>query len=193
MSYFSRLSDIVSCKLDDLIAAQDDPSAAISRIVSEIEEGLAGAKRSVTAAGASEERLKGELQERRQHAAWWGAKAREELARDHEEAARQALLRKREIEDLQAGLEQQLAAAVSTREHLSTTMRAIEARLAEALRKQHELSAASPEPAAKTAAAGGPSGSILPPTVDRARAAQIDAELEALRRELKGESSRGSK
>ena len=51
MSFFSRLSDIVSCKLDDLVAEQADPPAAMSRIISEIEEGLAGAKRSVTAAG----------------------------------------------------------------------------------------------------------------------------------------------
>ena len=182
MSFFSRLSDIVSCKLDDLMAEQVDPAAAMARIVSEIEEGLAGAKRSVTAAAKSEERLKAELEERRQQAAWWAAKARDELALDHEDAARQALLRKRETEDLQAGLEQQLAAAASTREHLSTTTRAIEARLAEARRKQQELNA--PQAPAQAHLPGTPRGSSLPPTVDRTRAAQIEAELEALRREL---------
>jgi phage shock protein A len=186
MSFFSRLSDIVSCKLDDLIAEQEDPPAAMSRIISEIEEGLAGAKRSVTAAGKSEERLKAELEERHKQAAWWGNKAREELAQDHEDAARQALLRKRETEDLEAGIEQQLAAASSTREHLSTTMRAIEARLAEARRKQHELQHPPAAPKRAASPASGPSGSNPPPTVDRMRAAQIEAELEALRRELKG-------
>ena len=35
-----------------------------------------------------EERLKAELEERSQQAAWWGNKAREELAGDKEEAAR---------------------------------------------------------------------------------------------------------
>ncbi len=187
MSFFSRLSDIVSCKIEDLIAEQGDPSAAMARIISEIEEGLAGAKRSVTAAGASEERLKAELEERRKQAAWWGTKARDELAGGHDDAARQALLRKRETEDLAAGLEQQLAAATSTREHLSTTMRAIDARLAEARRKQHELEtsvAASPtRPASR---AGGASASGPTPTIDRTRAAQVEEELEAMRRELKG-------
>lgn len=187
MSFFSRLSDIVSCKLDDLIARQGDPATAMAQIISEIEEGLAGAKRSVTAAGASEERLRAELEERRKQAAWWGNKAREELSQDHEDAARQALLRKRETEDLEAGLQQQLAAATSTREHLSTTMRAIEARLAEARRKQLELQAPAAAPPKRAASsAGGPSGSRLPASVDRARDAQIDAELESLRRELKG-------
>jgi phage shock protein A len=185
MSFFSRLSDIVSCKLDDLIARQGDPAAAMDRIVTEIEEGLAGAKRSVTAAGASEERLRAELDERRKQAAWWGNKAREELAQDHEDAARQALLRKRETEDLEAGLLQQLAAATSTREHLSTTMRAIEARLAEARRRQLELQAPAAPLRRAASASAGPSGSRLPATADRSRDAQIEAELEALRRELK--------
>jgi phage shock protein A len=187
MSFFSRLSDIVSCKLDDLISRQGDPTAAMDRIISEIEEGLAGAKRSVTAATASEERLRKELEERRKQAAWWGTKARDELAQDHEDAARQALLRKRETEDLEAGLQQQLAAAASTREHLSTTMRAIEARLAEARRKQFELQTPAAAPPRRAApSSSGPSGSRPPATLDRARDAQIEAELEALRRELKG-------
>jgi phage shock protein A len=186
MSFFSRLSDIVSCKLDDLIAEQVDPPAAMARIIAEIEEGLAGAKRSVTAAAGSEERLKAELDERRKQAIWWGNKAREELAADQEEAARQALMRKRETEDLEAGIEQQLAAATSTREHLTTTLRAIEARLSEARRRLHELKVPSAgETARPTAPKRGPSGSSLPSTIDRTRAAQIEEELEALRRELK--------
>jgi phage shock protein A len=186
MSFFSRLSDIVSCKLEDLIAEQVDPPAAMARIIAEIEEGLAGAKRSVTAAAGSEERLKAELEERRKQAAWWGNKAREEMAGDNEEAARQALLRKRETEDLEAGIEQQLAAATSTREHLTTTLRAIEARLSEARRRLHDLQAPSSGASAKPAAARrGPAGSSPPPTIDRTRAAQIEEELAALRRELK--------
>ncbi len=114
MSFFSRLSDIVSCKLDDLIGEQRDPTTAIARIISEIEEGLTGATRSVAAAGRAEERLQAELVERNQQAAWWGDKARQELAQDRDDAARQALLRKRETGDLVAGIEQQLAAATST-------------------------------------------------------------------------------
>ncbi len=185
MSFFSRLSDIVSCKLDDLIANQADPSVAMARIISEIEEGLAGAKRSVNSAGNSEERLRGELEERKKQAAWWGDKARQELAADDEDAARQALLRKRETEDLVAGIEQQLAAAGSTRMHLSTTMRAIEARLAEARRIHQELQFPGSAAAAPPAATAGQKASSQPPTIDRTRAAQIEAELDALRKELK--------
>ena len=185
MSFFSRLSDIVSCKLDELVSHQDDPSAAMARIISEIEEGLAGAKRSVAAAGNSEERLQGELAERKKQAAWWGDKARQELAADREYDARQALMRKKETEDLVAGIEQQIAAASSTRAHLTTTMRAIEARLAEARRIQQErLARGTTGPSAASTAAPLTSESFRPP-IDQARAAQIEAELEVLRKELK--------
>ena len=185
MSFFSRLSDIVSCKLDDLVASQADPAATMARIISEIEEGLAGAKRSVTAAGNSEDRLKTELEERTNQAAWWGEKARQELSADHEDAARQALLRKRETEDLVAGIEQQLAAAGSTRAHLTTTMRAIEARLAEARRIQSQLQFPGVERNAAESGVPSRKAGSPPPTIDRARDAQIEAELEALRKELK--------
>jgi phage shock protein A len=95
-------------------------------------------------------------------------------------------MRKRETEDLEAGIQQQLTAATSTREHLTTTLRAIEARLAEARRRLHELQTPSAAGSPRPAAAGrGPSGSAPPPTIDRTRAAQIEDELEALRKELK--------
>lgn len=185
MSFFSRLSDIISCKLDDLLANAEEPATAIDGIIAEIEEGRAGASRSVQSATSAEQRLRTELVERQGQAVFWGTKAREELSAGREDGARQSLLRKRETEDLVAGLEQQLAAAASTREHLSTTLRAIEARLAEARRRKGEL-------ATSTVAAGNPSkasrGRERPADgepIDRSRAAQIEEDLDALRRELR--------
>ncbi|MGQ0633970.1 MAG: PspA/IM30 family protein [Planctomycetaceae bacterium] len=181
MTYFSRLSDIISCKLEDLLADAPDPAAAVARIISEIEEGLAGAKRSVNSAANAEDRLRAELAERAAQVGYWAQQAREELLAGREDGARQALSRKKEAEDLQAGLEQQLAAATSTREHLTTTLRAIDARLAEARRRQQDLANG-----LKTA----PHGARVPHAgepapLDRSRAAQVEAELEALRKELR--------
>jgi phage shock protein A len=184
MSYFSRLSDIVTCSLEGMLANTDDRAAAIARIITEIEEGLTGARRSVQSATGAEQRLRTELVERSGQAAFWGKKAREELAAGREDGARQSLMRKRETEDLVAGLEQQLAAAASTREHLSTTMRAIEARLAEAQRRQRELQSPDAHPVTQTGAPRESIGTTSAPQVDRTRAAEIEADLEALRREL---------
>jgi phage shock protein A len=185
MTFFSRLSDIISCKLDDLLADAAEPAAAIDRIITEIEEGLAGARRSVQSATNAEQRLRMELVERQGQAVFWGTKAREELAACRDDGARQSLLRKRETEDLVAGLEQQLAAATSTREHLSTTLRAIEARLAEARRRKGELQTSAVTPATASDSQSVQDHALHAANIDRSRAAQIEEELEALRRELK--------
>jgi phage shock protein A len=185
MSFFSRLSDIISCKLDDLLANAGEPAAAIDGIIAEIEEGRAGASRSVQSATSAEQRLRTELVERQGQAVFWGTKAREELSAGREDGARQSLLRKRETEDLVAGLEQQLAAAASTREHLSTTLRAIEARLAEARRRKGELQTSTITAGNSSKPPRGKEQHADAATIDRSRAAQIEEDLDALRRELR--------
>jgi phage shock protein A len=75
------------------------------------------------------------------------------------------------------GLEQQLKAAHATREHLTTTLRALEARLSEARRRQLELEA-SPKARVGSSQSGGTAAE------DDPRAQEIETELEALRREL---------
>lgn len=190
MSFFSRLSDIISCNVNDLLGSAADPLRAVRQIISEMEEGLAGASRSANAASNSEQRLRSELDEHRAQVESWSAKAREQLIQKHEDQAREALIRKREIEDLLAGLEQQHAAAVATRDQLTTTLRAIGARLAEARRIEQALEAK--QPAAHVAGMIGrsaaptrdPTENRPVPALDPSRADQIEAELDALRREL---------
>ena len=199
MSYFSRLTDIVTCNLTELLAREAVPLDALRRIILEMEEGVSGARRSVATAAAAEARLAAEMNEHRTQIAYWTAKAREELGLGHEDQARFALLRKREIDDLIAGLQQQQAAATATREHLATTLRALEARLAETRRKQQALidqTAGAAGPADTDFQTGGETGikgaaraGVEQPGAspyDKARAAQIEAELDALRRELGG-------
>ncbi|MDZ4687170.1 MAG: PspA/IM30 family protein [Planctomycetaceae bacterium] len=180
MSYFSRLTDIVTCNLSELLAHAADQKMAIEQIIAEMEEGLAGAKRSVATATASEDRLYGEIHGHREQWAGWAAKAKEHLLAGREAEARQCLVRKREIEDLIAGLEQQHHAAMATRKHLSTIHRALEARLAEAIRRRAAIQAGVAHDDHQTACATAVS------TAADDRFSQIDAELEALKRELAG-------
>ena len=181
MSYFSRLTDIVTCNLTQLLNEAADPRAAIAEIITEMQEGLAGAQRSVNTASNSEQRLQREIDEHRQSAASWTTKAREHLAAGSETEARQCLMRKREVEDLIAGLEQQHKAAIATKQHLATMQRALEARLSEALRKREDLGIPPESPG--PASAGRFAVPSTTPVADDRRS-QIDAELEALKREL---------
>jgi phage shock protein A len=177
MNYFSRLTDIVTCNLNEILAREADPPAALKKIITEMEAGLAGARRAVTTAAANEERLGKELAELAQQAEQLTEEARNGLRADDESAARLALLRKQEVVDVVAGLEQQLKAAHATREHLTTTLRALEARLSEARRRQLELEA-SPKARVGSTKAGGAA------VEDDPRAQEIETELEALKREL---------
>ncbi|OYW12935.1 MAG: hypothetical protein B7Z55_17700 [Planctomycetales bacterium 12-60-4] len=159
MSYFSRLTDIVTCNLGDLLTRADDPKVAIQQLIAEMEEGLFGARRSVKTAADNEHRLYLEIQGHREQSESWSNKARESLRGQRDVEARQALLRKREVDDLIAGLQQQHGAAVATRQRAAMDS----GTLAEAV------------PAPNT-----------PQTlhVHDDRLSEVDAELEALKREM---------
>jgi len=181
MSFFSRLTDIVTCNLSQLLAQAEDPHAAIAEIIREMREGLSGAQRSVNTAGASEERLRLEIDSHRIQIDMWTGKAREQLLAGIETDARQSLLRKREVEDLIAGLAQQHRAAIATREHLATMQRALEARLAEALRRKESLGG----PIQEEAPSNVPSYLTAPHSITEDRHREVDAELQALKEEMR--------
>jgi phage shock protein A len=179
MSFFSRLTDIVTCNLSHLLDQAEDPHAAIAEIIREMREGLSGAQRSVNTASASEERLRIEIESHRTQIEMWTIKAREQLQSGIEAEARQCLLRKREVEDLIAGLSQQHKAAIATKDHLATMQRALEARLAEAIRRQEALGGIVSEAPSTT-----PAYLSTPHSVNQDLHREIDAELQALKQEL---------
>lgn len=184
MAFFSRLTDIVTCNLSDILARAESPQAALQQIIQEMEQGISGAQRSVKCAGDNEARLRAEVDEQRRQAAEWVEQARRDLALGDEAQARADLLRKHEVENLIAGLEMQLKAAAATREHLTTTFRALEARLADARRRLTAL-ASGEDPAA----AGAPEAARAAEHVGPSRVTDvIDIELAALKRELLGGS-----
>lgn len=177
MAYFSRLTDIVTCNLTKLLEEADDPQAALAEIVSEMEAGLAGARRSMKTADTREASLKAEVEEHREKISHWDGKARESLQAGAEDQARLALVRRHEAENLVEGLEVELKAARETCAHLTRTYRALEARLNEAQRRQVSADQQPVEgnddaPTAATA------------ELDASLASEIDDELAALKREL---------
>jgi phage shock protein A len=170
------LTDIVTCNMTDLLKQAEYPIEKLDEIVLEMEEGLAGARRSVNTAANNAERLRGEIDAHRNQVAIWKESARHAIVGGREDEARIALSRKQELEDVAAGLEQEYGAAVATRDHLETTLRALQARLMDARRKRAELTGeATPAESSSPYAAPEPAGG-------RSRA--IEDELAALKREL---------
>ena len=182
MSYFTRLTDIVTCNLSDLLDGESDPKVAITQIIVEIERGLASAERSMTTASSTRERLRRELDEHRERIDHWNDQARNWLKTGDERQARLSLICKSEVEDLVAGLTQQLDAAIATCDHMSTTFRALQARLAEAGRRKQGLAQGATPAESETVVPREPE------SVDSTRAERIEEELSRLRAELEGEA-----
>ena len=175
MPYFSRLTEIVTCNLTSLLDGAVDRDAALEEIIREMQEGISGAQRSVRTAGNNVAKVECEISEQLIQTGEWMSKARQALENDREDLARQALSRKKEVENLIAGLEQQLHAAVSTRDHLKTTLHALEARLSDAQRRRTSVPADAPTMVYSEE-------TILVASHENG----VEEELDALRRELRG-------
>jgi phage shock protein A len=146
MTYFSRLTDIITCNLSDLILRSDDPREAIKMIIAEIKQGIGSAERSLQTAERQVRRLDHEISETHTEIVRWDTKARSALEDNNEGEARICLIRRKESRDLHAGLEQQKQTAITTLQHLQTTYKALQARLCDAERRQalpdHQLTTA---------------------------------------------------
>jgi phage shock protein A len=182
MAHFSRLTDIVTCNLTTLLARNNNSPEFLEEVIGEMDEGVAGAQRCVNTAVSNVMRLEAEIAEQRAACQDWVARAQKALRDNNDDQARLALERKHEVEDLIAGLEQQLQAAISTRDHLRTMHSAIQARRADALRRLEELrQGISPS---ETAATPAPATASPYRTTHNSR---VDSELEELRRMIASE------
>jgi phage shock protein A len=181
MPHFSRLTDIITCSLTEILAAAAEPAVTLQEIIEEMNEGLAACRRNVRTSTDNSERLKREIAEYETQVVVWKDRAKQNLAGSDEDAARNSLRRKVEVEDLIAGLRPELDAAVSASQHMLRIQKALDARLAEAVRKLEELTGQTPsirlesETAVHSAAAAA-----------QKRSSAVEAELEALRREMQG-------
>jgi phage shock protein A len=139
MGIFSRLSDIIGANVHALLDRAENPERMLAQILREMEESVARAKRFAASALAAERHIHRELDNSRAEAQRWHDRARRALAAKREDLARRALMRKKEYDDLTNGLEAQLLAARETTDSVRTALRALEARLAQARRKQSSL------------------------------------------------------
>ena len=179
MPHFSRLTDIITCSITDILTTSANPSQTLQEIIDEMNEGLSACRRNVRTSANNGERLQKEIAEYEALIREWKDKARQFLSDGDEDGARDSLWRKVEVEDLIAGLRPEMEAANSTWQHMLRIQKALEARHAEAVRRLEEMTGqqlAVPlesETAVMSASAA-----------SNERAREVEAELEALKREL---------
>src|SRR5262249_19989782 len=139
MGIFARLSDIITSNINALLDRAENPEWMIAQIIREMEEGLASAKRYAATALAAERRIGRELDQNRLQVQHWNEKPHKALTPGGEDPARRALARKMEHDDLIQSLERQHLESIQTCQSVRTSLHALEARLAEARRKQRTL------------------------------------------------------
>ena len=181
MPHFSRLTDIVTCSLTEILDESDDPQLTLREVIEEMEEGLTSARRVARTSAANRDRLQLDIDGHTTQMAEWIDKAKAELTAGNESAAREALTRKVEIEDLVDGLKPELEASESNYNNMLRIQKALEARHAEAIRRLSELTG---EPAQIRLESETAVHAIT--QSNQEKSSEVDAELEALKRQMGG-------
>lgn len=178
MPHFSRLTDIVTCSLTEILELSDDPQSTLKEVIQEMKEGLTSARRVVKTSGANRDRLRAEIEQHSAQVGIWVEKAKSSLTGGDENGARQALTRKVEVEDLLDGLKPELEAAESNYQNMLRIQKALEARYAEAERRMSELTGQPVDSRESESTAHAISQS------QQEKSSEVEAELEALRKEI---------
>lgn len=181
MPHFSRLTDIVTCSLTEILEASEDPHATLREVLDEMEEGLSSSRRVAKTSAANRDRMQKEIDQHTVQMNEWLETARTALSEENETAAREALTRKVEIEDLIDGLKPELEAADSTHRNMLRVQKALEARYSEASRRMAELTGEPQEIRLESETA------VHAITQSQQeKSCEVEAELEALRRQMDG-------
>ncbi len=179
MPHFSRLTDIITCNLTEILKSAADQAETLQGIIGEMNEGLSACRRNVRTSTENGERLRREIADYETQIAEWKNRAKQNLADGDEDTARNSLRRKVEIEDLIAGLRPELEAAVSASQHMLRIQKALEARHSEAVRKLEELTGE-----AAVIPLESETAILSASAATQKRSSAVEAELEALRREM---------
>lgn len=141
MGIFSRISDIISANLNDMIEGMEDPEKMLRQAVREMETTIDQAKESTAKTIAGQKMVKRELEKNRQQVGVWAGRAETAVADGNDDLARKAIARKQEHEKLVAALEDEIAEADQTIQRLRRQLSGMQAKLAEAKRRLTTLSA----------------------------------------------------
>jgi phage shock protein A len=179
MPHFSRLTDIITCSITEILNASKDPSSTLNEIIEEINEGLTACRRNVRTSVTNSDRLRREISAYELQIVEWKNRAKQFLSDGEEDGARDSLRRKVEVEDLIDGLRPELDAAANTHQQMLRIQKALEARLAEAQRTLEEMTGTSIDRSQESESAA-----ISASAISSARAREVEAELEALKKEL---------
>ena len=139
MSIFSRFKDIVNSNVNAMLEKAEDPEKLIRLMIQEMEETLIEMKASCAGTIATRKRSAQSLQQWKDRAADWEAKAKLAVSKGREDLAREALLLKRQATENAAALDREVGELDEIVQKYQADIRQLEEKLSTVREKQRVL------------------------------------------------------
>ena len=135
MSILQRLTDILTANVNELLEHYEDPELLLKQAIREMEAAVGTALENAVKVVAEEKLLARQLSTEESTAAIWRERATAAVKRGDDEAARAALVRKREHETVSTALAKQLEEAATVGQSLRRQIESLRQRTEDARRK----------------------------------------------------------
>lgn len=139
MGIFDRISTVIKANINDLISRAEDPEKMLNQIIEDMREQIAEAKKGVIEVMATEKRLEAQYKKELEEVSEWENKAKLALSKGDENLAREALVRKNEVQKRATEYKEQYEAQKSESDQIQTALRKLVAKYEEANRKKSLL------------------------------------------------------
>lgn len=139
MGFFGRLATLIKSNLNDLISKSEDPEKMLNQVIVDMNQQLVEAKKQVAVAIADEKRLQKQYNNEKAVLDEWHKKAMLAVRAGDDELAKEALLRKKEHDNLAKAFEDQWRKQQIAVNQLKTALRALNNKIEEAKRKKNLL------------------------------------------------------
>jgi len=136
MGIFARLARLIQSNLNDLISRSEDPEKMLNQIVIDMNTQLIEAKKQVAASIADEKRLHKQAENELAGAKEWERRAMMAVRAGDDNLAKEALLRKKEHDQLAEQFQSQWQKQKQAVDQLKLALRALNAKIEEAKRKK---------------------------------------------------------
>lgn len=139
MGILDRMSRLIRANINDVLDRAEDPEKMIDQILRDMDSNMRTARTQVAAMIAQEKELEADLDETKQLAAEWSAKAKRAVDAGKDDLAREALRRKRDMDENAAVYQQQHDIQLQTVTKLKSQLRQLESKYQQTLSQRDSL------------------------------------------------------
>ncbi|MDR0554114.1 MAG: PspA/IM30 family protein [Treponema sp.] len=139
MGIFSRIKTLISSNVNDMISKAEKPEKMLNQLLIDMNEQLIESKKAVALAIADEKKLERETHNQESLSQEWERKAMLAVQSGKDDLAKEALLRKKEYDNAGAEYRKQWEAQKASVEKLKESLRELQNKIEEAMRKKNLL------------------------------------------------------